>query len=83
LAPLPAIAILQEMLQGPGMNCDALRQALSDLLFQQGRDQSGLVILSPPECEGGVSVNLLAIGETQTDADGMLAEAMRRLMPAP
>lgn len=82
LGSLPAIAILQEKLRVPGMNCDALRQRLSDLLFQQGRDPSGLVIMSPPEHPTGVSVNLLAIAETQIDAVGMLAEAMRRLMPA-
>lgn len=78
-APLPAIAILQEKLPTPQMNCDALRNLLADLLFHRGRDRFGLVILSPPERADGKLVNLLAIAETQIEADEMLAQAMRRL----
>jgi hypothetical protein len=75
-----AISIVQETVQGSAMHTAALRKLLEDLMFNKGRRDRGIVILSPPESARGVSVNLLAIGETQQAADDMLGEAMQRLV---
>jgi len=75
-----AISIAQETVQGSPMHTAALRKLLGDLMFNKGRRDRGIVILSPPESARGVSVNLLAIGDSQEAADDMLGEAMQRLV---
>lgn len=76
---LPAIAIVQEILPGEALSTRQLKQHLAELLFRQGKNREGLVIISPSENRRGMSVSMFAISDTQEAADDLLAEAMRRL----
>ena len=79
LPDLPAIAIVQEVLPGAVLTTEHLRRHLADLLFQVDQNEGGIVIISPCESARDISVNLMAIADTQDAADEVLAIAMRRL----
>ncbi|WP_299649263.1 hypothetical protein [uncultured Tateyamaria sp.] len=80
LAPDGYVSIVQEVIPDIRLQTDILCDVLNDLLFQNGGSQTGLVILSPPLNPNGLSVNLLAIAETQKAANDLLAGAMQRLV---
>lgn len=77
-----AMAVVQETVPRRPMHTDELCAALGDLMYRMGTTTDGIIILSPPENARGVSVNLLALGESQKDANALLVEAMQRLMSA-
>ncbi|SDZ24575.1 hypothetical protein SAMN05444004_108103 [Jannaschia faecimaris] len=78
--PGPAISIVQELHPGRQMQTKALLQRLGDLLFRFGHNKTGVVVMSPPEHDDGTQINLLSMSQTQADCDGILHEAMQRIL---
>ncbi|WP_157440909.1 hypothetical protein [Aestuariivita boseongensis] len=78
--PAPAISIVQELRRGSQMQTKEFLRRLGDLLFRAGRDTEGIVVMSPPEDENGVRINLLSLSQTQGSCDEILKEAMQRVL---
>jgi len=64
--------------QPPQPFADAL-QALDGILFRPGRDEKGIILLSPVEIEAGRGVQMAACGETVAAARELSDRALRIL----
>ncbi len=64
--------------QPPRRFADAVR-SLDDLLFKPGRQEKGVILLSPVEIEAGRGVQLLACAETTAAARELSEQAIRIL----
>ncbi|HSF91276.1 MAG TPA: hypothetical protein VLA51_03620, partial [Paracoccaceae bacterium] len=76
----PAISIIQELRPGRQMQTKELLRRLGDLLFRVGHDKTSIVVMSPPEHENGININLLSVSETQVGCDEILNEAIQRIL---
>jgi hypothetical protein len=71
-----SISIVQEVFPDRHLDTGEMVQRLERLLFRAGHGLPGVVMVSPPSSPQGVLVNLLAMAETQPQADGLLEDAI-------
>ncbi len=72
----PGLVVLQETrADGPALTMAAIQRRLHPLLLRAGGVPSGLVILSPPALRNGLSINLLSLAESQSEAEDQMTEA--------
>lgn len=81
--PYPAehpISITQERLPDVHLHTKSLLHQVQDLLFNRTGRTDGIILMSPSDHPNGALLNLCAVAQTQTTANHLLDEAMRRLV---
>ncbi len=74
------LIILQDLLlDARPVSTSVLCTLLDDMLFRHDASEEGIVILSPPDRPAGMSLNVMAIAQTQSRAASIVKELHRRL----
>ncbi len=74
------ILIVQDFLPAStAMDTETISALLGDLLFRRGVTQDDIVILSPPHSVDGVSLNAMALSDSQVKVEELMSLAHKRL----